>query len=43
VTASSQGPADAADAVLTPDDDADLYAWLGDAPVAVDPPQGESL
>ena len=39
----SPAPIDSADAVLSADDDADLYAWLGDAPVAVDPPQGESL
>jgi hypothetical protein len=40
---SPQASADATDVALSADDDADLYAWLGDAPVAVDPPEGESL
>ena len=32
--------AESTDAVLPLEDDAELYAWLGDAPVAVDPPGG---
>lgn len=31
------------DASLAVEDDADLYAWLGEGPVAVDPSTGESL
>lgn len=31
------------EAAFPAEDEVDLYAWLGEAPVAVDPPQGETL
>jgi hypothetical protein len=34
---------DVSDATFPADDESELYAWLGEAPVAVDPPQGEAL
>jgi len=41
--ASGQEPIDVSETVFPAEDEAELYAWLGEAPVAVDPPQGGTL
>lgn len=38
-----QEPSDLAEAVLAADNDAQAYAWLGEAPVALDAAKDESL
>jgi hypothetical protein len=43
VVPSSVAQADAADPAWAVDDDADVYAWLGDAPVAIDSPKEGAL
>lgn len=43
-TADSQpAPMEIGDTLLPSEDEAELYAWLGEAPVAVDPAQEEAL
>lgn len=42
-SAATADPIDVSDAAFPAEDETELYAWLGEAPVAVDPPQGEAL
>lgn len=42
-TAAPAALAEPGELLLDADDDAELYAWLGDAPVAVEPARGAAL